>query len=152
MYKFSKNLESTQNSRRRKSGMKEVPYWEPTNIRGHRTKCSRHGDLTPRICSPRYIHIHMHLHRVELWATTKRVTHRGFTKHWSPKSYVAVPPADGPFADRVWLIGNVFLVIVHACQGTRRFIPVDIALRWIQSTLSYPTYRTPIAVLSPAYA
>jgi hypothetical protein len=40
-----------QNSRRHKDVMKQVPYWVPTNIRRHRTKFSRHGDLATGICA-----------------------------------------------------------------------------------------------------
>jgi len=32
--------------------MKQVPYWGSTNIRCHCTKCSHHGNLAPRICTP----------------------------------------------------------------------------------------------------
>ena len=31
--------------------MQQVPYWEFTNIRPLGIKCSRHGDLVPRICA-----------------------------------------------------------------------------------------------------
>lgn len=32
--------------------MKQGRYGGPTNIRGHRTKCSRNGDMLPGIFSP----------------------------------------------------------------------------------------------------
>ena len=35
-----------------KGYVKQVPKWGSTNIRGHRIKCSRHGDQAPGICAP----------------------------------------------------------------------------------------------------
>jgi len=46
------NQEPSQNSRRQKGGMKQVPQWKPTNIRHHRTKFSYSGDLAPGIWVP----------------------------------------------------------------------------------------------------
>jgi len=78
------------------------------------------------------------------------VTHRKLPSHWYHKFYVAVPAAQGPFGDLVSLLGNVFLVAAPACyDGIRRFIPLNVGLRWIQYTLSYPISLEPVVLLSP---
>ena len=33
---------------RQNADLKQVSYWEPTNIRRHRTKFSRQGDVAPK--------------------------------------------------------------------------------------------------------
>jgi len=38
LHKFSKTLGATQNSRCQRGDVKEVPYWDPANIRRHRKK------------------------------------------------------------------------------------------------------------------
>lgn len=61
---------------------------------------------------------------------TQTVTHRELPSHWYRKFYVAVPPAQGLFGDRVSLLGNVFLLAVPACyDGIRRFVPLNVGLR-----------------------
>jgi hypothetical protein len=42
--------------------MKQVPYAESTDIRHHRTKCSRHGDLAPGVCTPLHKHLQPEVH------------------------------------------------------------------------------------------
>lgn len=46
---FLKLYESPQNSKRLKGVTKQVPHWEPTNIRRYNTKFSRRGYLAPGI-------------------------------------------------------------------------------------------------------
>jgi hypothetical protein len=41
--------------------MKQVTYWGSTNIRFHRTKFSRHGDLAPGICAPLVERVALHV-------------------------------------------------------------------------------------------
>lgn len=41
-----------QNSRRHNSNTKQVPCRRPTNIKQHRTKFGRHGDLAPGLWAP----------------------------------------------------------------------------------------------------
>jgi hypothetical protein len=52
MHKFPKISEAPKNSRHQKGEMKQVPYTGPSNIRHHRTKFSRYGDLEPEIYAP----------------------------------------------------------------------------------------------------
>jgi len=42
---FPRMKKPSQNSRRQKVDMKQVPYWALTNIRGYRAKSRRPGDL-----------------------------------------------------------------------------------------------------------
>jgi len=49
---FPNISEPPQNYRRQNGDIKIVLYWGPTNIRRRRTKFERHGDLSPRLCSP----------------------------------------------------------------------------------------------------
>lgn len=48
---FSKSYKPPQNFRRQKSGKKQF-HTGPTNIRRHRPKFSRHGNLAAGICAP----------------------------------------------------------------------------------------------------
>jgi hypothetical protein len=64
---FFENSGATSNSRRQKGTMKQDPYWGCADVRGHRIKCSGHGDLAPRICA-RLSKTHWCYHvRQEVW-------------------------------------------------------------------------------------
>jgi hypothetical protein len=43
---------TSQNCTCQKGDKQQVPFWGSTNIRGHRTKCSSHSDVTLRIYAP----------------------------------------------------------------------------------------------------
>ena len=47
---FQKPISHLKNSRHQKADMKQVPYWEPINIRHHPTKFSHLGDVVPGVC------------------------------------------------------------------------------------------------------
>jgi hypothetical protein len=47
---FPKIYEPHQNSQCHKGDMKQVPFWGPTNMRSHRTKCCGQGDWD--LCTP----------------------------------------------------------------------------------------------------
>jgi hypothetical protein len=49
---FPKIYKPAQKSKPQKGEMKQVHQWGPTNIRHHRTKFCRYGDLAPKICEP----------------------------------------------------------------------------------------------------
>jgi len=50
---FPRISEPLQYSRRQKTALMKVPYWEPTKIWRHRLQNSRHGDLDPGFVYPR---------------------------------------------------------------------------------------------------
>lgn len=49
--KKKKNCKPSQNSRRQRDDVNQVPYGGPTNITRQRTKFGRHGDWTPGVCA-----------------------------------------------------------------------------------------------------
>jgi hypothetical protein len=49
---FSKSTNHFKILDTRKGDMKQIPYWEPHNIRHHRTKLSLPGDVASGICAP----------------------------------------------------------------------------------------------------
>jgi len=49
--RIASNFKPSQNSRRQKDDVNQVPYRGLTNIRRQRTKFSRHGDRTPGDCA-----------------------------------------------------------------------------------------------------
>ena len=48
---FPKIYKPSQNSRRQKTDMEQGPYWGPKQIRRHRIKFSRPGEMTLEICA-----------------------------------------------------------------------------------------------------
>jgi len=72
IHKFYKNFGSSQNSRRRKGDMTQVPYCAPTNMRRHSTKFTRPGDLVPGMFATALKH-NLWKHNYVQQARSKRV-------------------------------------------------------------------------------